>query len=79
MAYFNFEIPSTGKQYSVDFTVYSNQYHISGTGYKVLPVTDTALDGATVYDTADDWATGNAAILTATSSDSTSEQENSGS
>lgn len=71
MAYFNFEIVSTGKQYSVDFKTYSDQYKIAGLGYKVLPVTDVALDGATVFEDADSWLTGNAALFTATTTPST--------
>ena len=63
--FFNFEIPATGKQYSVDFTVYSNQYKIAGAGYRLLPVSDAALPGATVFNTAADWLTGNAALFTA--------------
>lgn len=66
MAYFNFEIVSTGKQYSVDFKTYSDQYKIAGLGYKVLPVTDVALSGATVFEDAPSWLTGNAALFSAT-------------
>lgn len=63
MAYFNFEIPATSTQYSVDFKTYSDQYRIAGAGYKVLPVTDTALSGATVCEDAASWATANAALF----------------
>ena len=68
MAYFNFEIPATGKQYSVDFVTYSNSYRIADSGYKVLPVTATALTGSgvTVCNDAASWATANATLFTDT-------------
>lgn len=64
MAYFNFEIPATGKQYSVDFVTYSNSYRIADSGYKVLDTTDEPLSGATVCEDAASWATTNATLFT---------------
>ena len=62
--FFNFEIPATGKKYSVDFKTYSDQYRIADSGYKVLPTSEEPLDGATVFKTADEWLAGNAALFT---------------
>lgn len=57
-----------GKEVSVAFKVYSNAHRISGAHYQIFPSEEPAY--ADVVETAEDWATKNAAMFVGVPADS---------